>query len=185
MRTNTATLFEMLREDEVHAAIEFCIDSQQNSSQINPTQSSQLVLGLPTAEMCRQNGVPSPTYLDFSMFTHFRNTATINDNESLEQKPVSIAAHLVAASGLEAAVAVVSNGIIQRLSSLLAIPSSEIDAHRFGFGGIDSLVAIEFRSWIVKELQADISLLDIMGAENIPALSTKVATHSRLVAGPR
>lgn len=182
MRTNTATLFELLREDEVHAAIEFCIDSQENSNQSNPTQSSQLVLGLPTAEMCRQNGVPLPTYLDYSMFTHFRNTATVNDHGSLEQKPVSIAAHLVAASGLEAAVAVVSDGIIQRLSSLLAIDPSEIDPHRFGFGGIDSLVAIEFRSWIVKELQADISLLDIMGAENITALSTKVASQSRLVA---
>jgi hypothetical protein len=43
---------------------------------------------------------------------------------------------------------------------------------------------MEFRSWIVKELKADISLLDIMGAENIKILSEKVAARSRLVGGP-
>ena len=184
MRTHTATLFELLREDEVHATVEFLIDPRQNKGCSNGRQRSQLVLGLPTAEMCRQNGVPTPTYLDYSTFTHFRSSATTKSIDVSEQKTVSTAALLTATSGFEAAVAVVSNGIVERLSSLLAIPSSEFDAHCFGFGGIDSLVAMEFRSWVVKELKAEISLLDIMGAENIKALSEKIASRSRLVADP-
>jgi acyl carrier protein len=78
----------------------------------------------------------------------------------------------------------ISDGIVDRLASLLAIPAAEIDAQRFGLGGIDSLVAMEFRSWIKKELQAEISLLDIMGAENIRALSEKIAEKTRLIEGP-
>lgn len=181
MRTHTATLFELLREEEVHAAVDFLIRDQQDGG--NASSSSQLVLGLPTAEMCRQNAVPLPSYLDYSMFTHFRNTMTAKSSEVAQQKTVSIAALLSAASGVEGAVAVVSDGIVERLASLLAVSSSEIDPRRFGFGGIDSLVAMEFRAWIVKELKAEVSLLDVMGAENIRALSEKIAGRSRLVDG--
>ncbi|KGO62596.1 Acyl transferase/acyl hydrolase/lysophospholipase [Penicillium expansum] len=181
MRTHTATLFELLREEEVHSTVDFLIRDQQDGG--NASSRSQLVLGLPTAEMCRQNGVPLPTYLNYSMFTHFRNTATAKSREVSQQKTVSTAALLSAVSGFEGAVVVVSDGIVERLASLLAIPSSELDAQRFGFGGIDSLVAMEFRAWIVKELKAEVSLLDIMGAENIRALSEKIAGRSRLIAG--
>lgn len=181
MRTHTATLFELLREEEVHATVDFLIRDHQDGG--NASSHSQLVLGLPTPEMCRQNGVPLPTYLNYSMFTHFRNTATAKSSEVAQQKTVSTAALLSAASGFEGAVAVVSDGIVERLASLLAIPCSELDAQRFGFGSIDSLVAMEFRAWIVKELKADVSLLDIMGAENIRALSEKIAGRSGLNAG--
>ncbi|KXG54652.1 Acyl transferase/acyl hydrolase/lysophospholipase [Penicillium griseofulvum] len=183
MRTHTATLFELLREEEVHTTVDFLIRDLQDSGNISAH--SQLVLGLPTAEMCRQNGVPLPTYLNYSMFTHFHSTATAKSSEVSQQKTVSTAALLSAASGFESAVLVVSDGIVERLASLLAVPCSELDAQRFGFGGIDSLVAMEFRAWIVKELKAEVSLLDIMGAENIRALSEKVVGRSRLIEGPR
>ncbi|KAJ5605987.1 hypothetical protein N7510_008768 [Penicillium lagena] len=175
MRTHTAPLFEVLREDEVHAAIEYLIDPRlKKYTTQNDLPESQLVLGLPSAEMCSQNGIPPPTFLEYSLFTHFKATFVAKHSERHEQKTVSTAALLTAAVNFEDAVVVVSDGIVERLSSLLAIPASEFDAQRFGFGGIDSLVAMEFRSWIVKELKAEVSLLDIMGAQNIRALSEKV-----------
>ena len=182
MRTHTATLFELLREEEVHRAVEFLIDRRYdklNEGEIS--RRSQLVLGLPTAEMCRQNGIPEPTYLTYSLFTHLRSTAVTKSKGTTEQKTISTAALLAATSDPKEAAAVVSAGIVDRLSSLLAIPASEIDVQRFGFGAIDSLVAMEFRSWIVKELKAEVSLLDIMGAQNIRALSEKIAQGSRLI----
>lgn len=184
MRTYTATLFELLREDEVHAAMEFLIDPRYKKvTDSDAIPRSQLVLGLPTAEMCRQNCIPSPTYLNYSPFTHLRTTSIVKEKETGGQKSISTAALLTATSTRKEAVTLVSNGIVERLSSLLAIPASELDAQRFGFGGIDSLVAMEFRSWIVKELKAEVSLLDIMGAQNIADLSEKIAQTSRLVSG--
>lgn len=186
MRTHTATLFELLREEEVHGAIEFLIDTRyKKTNNDNDTiPHSQLVLGLPAAQMCRQNGIPPPTYLNYSLFTHLRTTATVKAAETGEQKTINTAALLAATSNKDDAVTVVSNGLVERLSSLLATPTSELDPRRFGFGGIDSLVAMEFRSWIVKELKADVSLLDIMGAQNIHGLSEKITQTSRLVGEP-
>ncbi|KAJ5770651.1 uncharacterized protein N7511_002702 [Penicillium nucicola] len=184
IRTNTAPLFELLSEDEVHAAVEFLIDprNDETSAHGSPPR-SQLVLGLPTAEMCRQNGVPAPAYLNYSMFTHFRDAAKAKSGETSEQRTVSTAVLLRTASSPESVVTVISNGIVDRLAALLAIPASEIDVQRFGFGSIDSLVAMEFRSWITRELQAEVSLLDIMGAENIRALSERIAGRTRLING--
>lgn len=184
MRTHTATLFEWLREDEVHAATEFLIDPRhKKATDSEAVPRSQLILGLPTAEMCRQNGIPQPTYLNYSPFTHLRTTTTTKDKGTGDEKQISTAALLTATTSKNEAVNLVSNGIVERLSSLLAVPASELDAQRFGFGGIDSLVAMEFRSWILKELKAEVSLLDIMGAQNIMALSERVAQTSRLVGG--
>lgn len=181
MRTHTATLFELLREEEVHGALEFLIDTRYKKTDNDTIPHSQLVLGLPGAQMCRQNGIPPPTYLNYSLFTHLRTTATTKSTETGEQKTMNTAALLAATSNKDDAVTVVSIGLVERLSSLLAIPTSELDPRRFGFGGIDSLVAMEFRSWIVKELKADVSLLDIMGAQNIQGLSEKITQTSRLV----
>ncbi|KAJ6103160.1 hypothetical protein N7486_005587 [Penicillium sp. IBT 16267x] len=181
MRMNTDTLFEFLREEEVHRAVEFLIDHRhKKETGLDLLSPSQLVLGLPTAEMCRKNNIPTPSYIDFPLFTHMRTANLTKSIEVGDQKTVSIATRLSAASNSSEAVDVISNGIVERLSSLLAIPSSEIDAQRFSFSGIDSLASMEFVSWIVKNLQAEASLLDIMGARNIRALSEKIEYTTRL-----
>ncbi|KAJ5942907.1 hypothetical protein N7516_003075 [Penicillium verrucosum] len=161
MRTHTATLFELLREEEVHAAVDFLIRDQQDGG--NASSSSQLVLGLPTAEMCRQNAVPLPSYLDYSMFTHFRNTMTAKSSEVAQQKTVSIAALLSAASGVEGAVAVVSDGIVERLASLLAVSSSEIDPRRFGFGGLIPLLLWSSGRGLLRSLRLRFLCLMLWG----------------------
>ncbi|KAJ5546921.1 Acyl transferase/acyl hydrolase/lysophospholipase [Penicillium frequentans] len=180
MRMNTDTLFEFLHEEEVHRAVEFLIDHRyKKDTALGLYSPSQLVLGLPTAEMCRKNNISTPSYIDFPLFTHMRAANQTKSIEVSDQKTVSIATRLSATSNSNEAVDLISDGIVERLSSLLAIPSSEIDAQRFSFSGIDSLASMEFVSWIVKSLKAEVSLLDIMGARNIRALSEKIE-HTRL-----
>ncbi|KAJ5730275.1 Acyl transferase/acyl hydrolase/lysophospholipase [Penicillium malachiteum] len=178
---HTDTLFQFLREEEVYKTIEFMIDDRQKKQDtIGGLPQSQVVLGLPTGEMCRQNNIPKPAYLEYPLFTHMREAVAATSSEKSDEKTVNSAALIAATINLSDTVTVVSNGIIERLSSLLAIPSSEIDAQRFSFGSIDSLVSMEFVSWIVKELKAEVALLDIMGAQNIQVLSEKIAQTTRL-----
>jgi hypothetical protein len=46
---------------------------------------------------------------------------------------------------------------------------------------VDSLVAVEFRNWLGKNLEADIEVLDIMGDDSISALSEKIAKKSKML----
>lgn len=46
---------------------------------------------------------------------------------------------------------------------------------------VDSLVAVEVRNWLIRELQADISVFDILGTIPISALSVKIVEMSKLL----
>jgi acyl carrier protein len=47
--------------------------------------------------------------------------------------------------------------------------------------GIDSLMAVELRAWVGKEMKADVTLFDILNAESIRALASKISKASQLV----
>ncbi|KAJ6003088.1 hypothetical protein N7451_005635 [Penicillium sp. IBT 35674x] len=90
---------------------------------------------------------------------------------------------LQAATRTEEAVNMVTEGIQNKLSSLLATPVENIDPSKsIGSNDVDSLVAIEVRIWLVKDLGAEILLLDITGTGTITPLNAEIATVSKLVA---
>ncbi|EER44977.1 conserved hypothetical protein [Histoplasma capsulatum H143] len=49
--------------------------------------------------------------------------------------------------------------------------------------GVDSLIAIEFRTWLAKEAGTELSLIDVTVGSSINELSQKVAYLSRFVQG--
>jgi zearalenone synthase (highly reducing iterative type I polyketide synthase) len=49
--------------------------------------------------------------------------------------------------------------------------------------GVDSIVALEVRNWIARELKANIALLGILAAVPLSVFAEKIAEKSKLVAG--
>jgi acyl carrier protein len=89
---------------------------------------------------------------------------------------------LQTAATIEQAASIVSGGVRAKLFSLLVMPVENIDPGKsVSSNGVDSLVAMEFRAFLAKDLGADIPLLDIMGTTSISALSQKLASGSKLV----
>jgi hypothetical protein len=85
------------------------------------------------------------------------------------------------ATTFEEAASVVLNGICNKLSALLATPVGNNDPSRsISLNGVDSFVAMEFRTWLVKDLSAEIPLLELTGTSSIVILSQKVASLSKL-----
>jgi len=172
------TVLEVLREDEIHALMEYLMDPR---SHLDETR-SQLVTGLTPVATYRQRGVPAPTYLSYPLFTHLR-TALSSRSTTSESDPVFIVqALLSAATSMDEAAQIVVDGVRAKLSSLLAIPIDNVDPSKsISSNGVDSLVAMEFRAYLAKDLGAEIPLLDIMGTSSISVLSQKIATASKLV----
>lgn len=70
----------------------------------------------------------------------------------------------------------------EKLAVLLAVPSQNIDPNKsVSSNGVDSLVAMEFRTFLAKQLKADIPVLEIQGNMSITNLSRKIASVSRAV----
>ncbi|KAH8588918.1 putative polyketide synthase [Bisporella sp. PMI_857] len=175
---HTTAILEVLREDEIHGMIEYLIDPRNRLTE----ETCQLVTGLTTGIIYRQRGIPPPTYLGYPLFRHLQNTSSLRAMSS-ENNPEYIVQELLsAATTIGGAVDVISNSIRTKLSDLLAIPADNIDPVRsISSNGVDSLVAMEFRTWLSKNLKAEIPLLEITGPNSITTLSEKIASISSLV----
>lgn len=178
--TTLGNILEVIREDELHVLLEYAIDPR--SRRLPGSKQGQLVVGLTTAEYLRQRGVPPLTYLTYPLFTHLNVTSVSLRQSGHEDPAYQAVAALPHASSLEEAMTIVCDGIRYKLASLLAIPVENIDpAKSVSSNGVDSLVAMEFRAWVAKDLGADVPLLDIMGTGSLEMISDKVVHASGLV----
>jgi len=82
------------------------------------------------------------------------------------------------------ATSIVTSALVKKTADILRIPSSEVDPSRPLYHyGVDSLVALEVRSWITRELKANVALLDILAAVPMETFAGQIVQKSKLVVG--
>ena len=168
-----------IREDEFHALLEYHIDPR-NSTQ-TPLR-SQVAIGLATRAVFQRKGFPEPSFMRDPLFTQLRSIAESSDSDGDEESFAATREALRNAKTLEDATIILAEALIKRISGIMALPLEDIDPGKpIHFYGVDSLVAVEFRNWLGKNLEADIEVLDIMGDDSISALSEKIAKKSRIL----
>ncbi|THD00081.1 hypothetical protein EYZ11_000406 [Aspergillus tanneri] len=83
---------------------------------------------------------------------------------------------------LEAAETLVVEAVIKKLSSILMRPAEELDSMvPISVYGLDSLVAIEVRNWITRELEASLQILEILASESLPVLARLILKKSAIL----
>ena len=165
---------EQIREEELHAILEYAIDARQKS----PTQ---IVTGLGNRDKYRTKGMPTPSFMNFPLFAHL-NTESLVGSAAWESTEVPVEALLAASQTLDEAADVITAAVKGKLAGLLSVAAADIDGDKsISANGIDSLVAIEFRTFLAREVKADVPMLDVMGTSTIKVLCRKIATLSRAV----
>ncbi|KAL9595199.1 MAG: hypothetical protein Q9219_006593 [cf. Caloplaca sp. 3 TL-2023] len=82
----------------------------------------------------------------------------------------------------EQATDTIRDALCQRLAGLLLIAAEEVDVKKpIVAYGLDSLAAIELHTWISKEVEANVPLMELMNSPSIEQLAGKIAFKSRLV----
>lgn len=85
---------------------------------------------------------------------------------------VSISTSLSRAKTPEEAVGIITIGLAGKLSSILMVPTEELDAETpITKYGLDSLNAIELRNWITKELGVNLQVLQLLTSGSLTNLS--------------
>ncbi|KAI5460920.1 hypothetical protein BGZ63DRAFT_445899 [Mariannaea sp. PMI_226] len=170
-----SSVLESIREDEIHLMIEYHIDGRYASPY-------QTVSGLTNASLYKQRRMPLPSYLQLPLFRHLHSSTGAVSEVTEDDPLLLIPVNLAAATSMEEAVSIASQGIRLKLSKLLTIAADDIDPGKsISSNGVDSLVATEFRTWLGKTLKADVPMLDIMGTSSIQTFSEKVVSDSKLV----
>lgn len=95
---------------------------------------------------------------------------------------ISTASEVRQSNSPEAAEAIIVKAVLQKLSSILMRPAEELDPsapiHAYG---LDSLVAIEVRNWITRELEANLQILEILASDSTPALAQLIMQKSSII----
>ncbi|KAI2689896.1 hypothetical protein CBS147355_347 [Penicillium roqueforti] len=94
----------------------------------------------------------------------------------------NIKKQLTASTTLLEAVQTITHALVGILAGMFSRPVSEIDPNMsLSQFGVDSLVAVELRNWLVATFEAECSLFDVMHSSSVTALATLVAHKSKLV----
>lgn len=165
---------EQIREEELHVILEYAIDPRQEPP-------AQVVTGLANRDKYRIKGMPTPSFMKFPLFAHV-NSESLTGSAVSESTEVPVESLLAACKTLDEASEIITTAVKGKLASLLSVAVADIDEDKsISANGIDSLVAIEFRTFLAREVKADVPMLDVMGTSTIKVLCRKIAMLSRAV----
>jgi aryl carrier-like protein len=171
--------YALLKEEELHAMLdELCDPSLPVASALK----AQVCLGFEPPEIMKAKGIEFPDWVEDPLFKHLFNIRVTGQKVEESSGAVNYKALLVAAGSRELGESVIVEATIHKLAKALSMSVEEIDASQpLHVYGVDSLVAVELRTWFLKEMGAEIAVFDIMGDRTIRALASLAAGRSSLV----
>jgi hypothetical protein len=165
--------FELIDKKTLMNLIRFAIENPKR-----PASLSQSVTGL--GSWNEGNSLES---LSLPLFAHFRSltSRTPSDTEasgSANQPRKS----LRKAKTLEDAAELITVALIDKIASRAGVGVEHVNVRNpISDYGIDSLVAVEIRNWISKDLGSTVPILELLANNPLSQLAMKIAQRSRLV----
>ncbi|KAI9662567.1 MAG: putative secondary metabolism biosynthetic enzyme [Bathelium mastoideum] len=172
--------FNAMREGEFLAMLNALCNP--NLPPPNPI-SSQIAIGIEAPEAMRIKGIDEPPWMQDPLFKQLFQIRTGTGSGSDANKDAKkYGVMLSTCTTDEEATNVVTDAIVQKLCKALSTTAREIDIKKpLHAYGVDSLVAVELRTWFAKEIAAEVAVFDIMGGSSLQQLATLAARRSSLV----
>ena len=165
---------QFIDEEEVHALIHAAIRTQTGTTRSNHEWINGLQLKLGNSE---------PFWLSDPKFAHLRRVQLAAQSEHLASgQNASMAQQLMRAQSLDEAKTIVGNGLLAKISGVLLVHAEDVqvDAPMATYG-LDSLVAVEIRNWIVRELDVSVSVFDLLSGNTLQMVAELIVKKSKLV----
>lgn len=173
-----------LKYTELFALLDYYCDPALD---ILTTQTCQTVVGIETPASLHAKGVEEAPWMRKPLFRHMyqvRGDAVLTPGTSNDF--VDLRTLFTSAGSITEAGSIALQALIKKLSQTLSTSSEGIDpdkpVHSYG---VDSLLAIELRTWIAKEFAAEMAVFEILGGATATAMAMTIARNSRLMQGVR
>jgi zearalenone synthase (highly reducing iterative type I polyketide synthase) len=170
-----------INETEFHALITAAMVGSFGKTEMPP----QVICGLPIGGILDREKLDMPFYFDDLRFQLLKKKD--RDRTEVQGEDVSHEAHSLSSQLSECRFVHETSGIITtalcgRLARGLQTAVEDIDSSKpLHAYGVDSLMAVEIRTWILMNLKAEISLFDVLSGNSVAALASKIAAVSKLV----
>ncbi|KAF3012139.1 Highly reducing polyketide synthase curS1, partial [Penicillium rubens] len=166
-----------IREKPSHALMKSLINSEWKGD----SYPAQVCTDLGTANVMARFGLVrsehfgDPPFGPLNVLSYI--FVLVPDTSSAASSPYP---RLAAASALDEAVSIITDAFVHETAGILQIPLYEVDPdtpmYRYE---VASLVALEVRNWITRELQANMALLKILAAEPMKMFAGKIAKQKQ------
>ncbi|KAL8860211.1 MAG: hypothetical protein Q9178_003475 [Gyalolechia marmorata] len=163
---------------EFHALLDHYCDPDNHPS----NDDVQAIVGHETPAGMREKGLKEPAWMQRRTFSILRQIGLGHKNASTRSEVnTDYGALLSAATSIEDAAKIVTEGVTNKLAKALRVDTESIDVkkplHQYG---VDSMLAVELRNWFAKMCKANVAVFDIVGAGSFEELGERVARRSEL-----
>jgi len=136
---------------------------------------SQVMVGLPVNKYS-----DSWYWIQDGKFASLLNRA--QGNQSAIRSSVSLSDELQKATDFVTAVDIICEAVFDKLAKLMMVPASDIDPGKpLSTYGVDSLVGVEVRNWMAKEMLVEVSVFKIMANVPMRQLAVDLAGKSKVL----
>lgn len=165
-----------LEEEQVMNVIEAAIKRP-----LRHQDSSQIITGISPFSV--SDGVIWREELRFQSLIKTKTSSQLGSGNSSTKDAGKFDEILTGSLSWGDAVDYIANDIVKKLSEMFLISEKEIDTSMpMAKYGVDSLVAVELRNWLVPRARADISIFDLLQSPSLVSLAAKVAAKSSYLA---
>jgi len=171
-----------MRFDELLLCIQAAITGYTGEGCRTPTV---LATGQGTGGLVLQNDTDPPYWFEDAKYRYLRMVGTHLDKAvggDQEGDSVPPSAQLKAVTSLDEATDIVVAAITNRLAKQLLMSPDDLDSSKaIGRLGVDSLIAVELRNWMFRELGSDVGMFEILSGDAMSSLAAKIARTSKFL----
>ena len=166
-----------LKPRELYSLLESAMTGFSEGEHRLPTQ---LVTGMGSGGIGQQmEHLKTSSAFDDPKYTFLRRLDVKGVVQTTEDSMAEVKTALSSTANLTHAAELVEGALALKLATSLSMAVDDIDTHKAVFSyGVDSLVAIEIRNWIFKELRSQVSVFDILAKLPMTQLALKIAAKS-------
>lgn len=155
-----------LTETDVLRVVEWAIKQPSAPAQIITGISAGLGAQWEKSSWCREARFAD---LRYRKATQSQAEATTKEEKRLRDQLTSGSVGVGAAE-------VICRGLVKKITVMFGLVEEDVSpAKSLADYGVDSLVAVEMRNWIMSQVGADISIFELMQSPSLAELSTKLA----------
>lgn len=149
-------------------------------------ESCQTMLGVAPPSYARAHGKTHPELLKRPLWRVMNALDTapspLEPLKISQRKSLPLSSLLASMESDAEAAELICNTVTQKLASQLGIEEKIIDKEKpVHVAGVDSLMAVELRTWFKKEIGINVSVFEIMGNKSLQGLCAKVVEKREVV----
>jgi hypothetical protein len=175
-------LLQPLKQEEIFAIFDYYCSP---NTTINSVKASQVTTGIKLPASILQSGLDVPEALQRKLFSMLHQIQVDKfDVTAGTSNAQDISTLLKEVASVQEAAAIIAEALKNKLCKILGVEPEERSVNdRMESFGVDSLLGLELRNWLLRDVRADLAVFEILGDTKIGDIGLLAARKSLLFQG--